>query len=110
MLVILFYRRVGTYQLQQGTDEVYESMNSADNSGEVYNSYKNVADQPNAQPNRAPIVYEELPTPKVIILLIHPSIKLMSAHTKMLTNEHSNILKYKYIADINILQFRHFSI
>ncbi len=36
-----------------------------DNSGEVYTSFRNAADQPNTQPNRAPIVYEELPTPKV---------------------------------------------
>ena len=61
-------RRVGTYKLHQGTDMVYESTNSLDNSGEVFHSYKNVADQPNTQSNHEPIIYEELPTPKVRVL------------------------------------------
>ena len=46
---------------------VSENTNSIDNSGEVYNSYKKVADQPNIQSNHEPIVYEELPTPKVSV-------------------------------------------
>ena len=56
---------MGIYELKQGIDMVYENMNSVDNSGEVYNSYKNVADQPNIQSHHEPIVYEELPTSKV---------------------------------------------
>ena len=56
---------MGTYRLDQGTDDVNENVISGDNSGEVYNSYKNVADQPNVQSHHEPIVYEELPTPKV---------------------------------------------
>ena len=67
---------MGTYRLDQGTDDVNENVNSADNSGEVYNSYKNVADQPNVQSHHEPIVYEELPTPKVNVRLSYCQVQL----------------------------------